>query len=126
MKTSSSPPLSQTQKNMKMTQDFKKKSPVDPYKEIAEGMEANFTSHLIKEMRKTVPKEKRESSSMEYYNSLLDYERSQMMAKSDSGLGVKKVILDQIVPQHLKHYLQNNPNSQKTIRPQMTKESKYE
>ena len=94
---------------MKINPDFKsqtlqKNNPVKPYEEIAEGMETSFTSHMLAEMRKTVGKEDPESSSMDYYNSLLDYERAQLMAKSESGLGVKKVILDQIVPQHLKHY----------------------
>lgn len=82
-------------------------NPIKPYEEIAEGMETSFTSHMLAEMRKTVPKETPDSSAMEYYNSLLDFERAQLMAKSDSGLGVKKVILDQIVPQHMKHYLKN-------------------
>jgi Rod binding domain-containing protein len=95
---------------VKINPDFKsqtlqKNNPVKPYEEIAEGMETSFTSHMLAEMRKTVGKEDPESSSMDYYNSLLDYERAQLMAKSESGLGVKKVILDQIVPQHLKHYL---------------------
>lgn len=99
---------------MKVTSDFKTlpannkpTNPIKPYEEIAEGMETNFTSHMLAEMRKTVPKETPDSSAMEYYNSLLDYERAQLMAKSDSGLGVKKVILDQIVPQNMKHYLKN-------------------
>lgn len=82
-------------------------NPVKPYEDIAEGMETSFTSHLLAEMRKSIPKETPDSSAMDYYNSLLDYERAQLMAKSDSGLGVKKVILDQIVPNHLKHYLKN-------------------
>lgn len=84
-----------------------KTNPVKPYEDIAEGMEANFTSYMLQEMRKSIPKESPDSSAMEYYNSLLDYERAQTMAKSDSGLGVKKVILDQIVPQNMKHYLKN-------------------
>ncbi len=99
---------------MKVSADFKTlpnqnkpTNPVKPFEEIAEGMEANFTSHMLAEMRKTVPKETEDSSAMNYYNSLLDYERAQLMAKSDSGLGIKKVILDQIVPQHMKHYLKN-------------------
>lgn len=83
-------------------------SPIKPYEEIAEGMEATFTSHLLAEMRKTVPKETPDSSATEYYNSLLDFERAQLMAKSDSGIGVKKVVLEQIVPQHLKHYIKNS------------------
>ena len=100
-----------------------KTNPVKPYEDIAEGMEANFTSHMLAEMRKTVPKENPDSSAMEYYNSLLDYERAQLMAKSDSGLGVKKVILDQIVPHNMKHYLKNAPPQ---VRQGMTKENTNE
>ncbi len=80
-------------------------SPVKPFEDVAEGMEASFTSHMLAEMRKTVPKDTPDSTATAYYNSLLDYERAQTMAKSDSGLGIKKVILDQIVPEHMKHYL---------------------
>lgn len=98
-------------------------NPVKPFEDIAEGMEANFTSHMLAEMRKTVPKESPDSSAMEYYNSLLDYERAQLMAKSDSGLGIKKVILDQIVPQNMKHYLKNSPPQ---VRQGMTKENPNE
>lgn len=98
-------------------------NPVKPFEDIAEGMEANFTSHMLAEMRKTVPKESPDSSAMEYYNSLLDYERAQLMAKSDSGLGVKKVILDQIVPQNMKHYLKN---AHQPVRQGMTKENTNE
>lgn len=100
-----------------------KSNPVKPYEDIAEGMEANFTSHMLAEMRKTVPKETPDSSAMEYYNSLLDYERAQLMAKSDSGLGIKKVILDQIVPHNMKHYLKN---SHPQVRQGMTKENTNE
>lgn len=100
-----------------------KTSPVKPYEDIAEGMEANFTSHMLAEMRKTIPKENPDSSAMEYYNSLLDYERAQLMAKSDSGLGVKKVVLDQIVPQNLKHYLKQ---AAPQVRQGLTKEKTHE
>lgn len=100
-----------------------KSNPVKPYEDIAEGMESNFTSHMLAEMRKTVPKETPDSSAMEYYNSLLDYERAQLMAKSDSGLGIKKVILDQIVPHNMKHYLRN---SHPQVRQGMTKENTNE
>ncbi|HXH32061.1 MAG TPA: rod-binding protein [Bacteriovoracaceae bacterium] len=88
-----------------------RKSPIKPFEDVAEGMETNFTSHMLAEMRKTVPKETPDSSAMEYYNSLLDYERAQLMAKSESGLGIKKVILEQIVPQHMKHYLKAAPRA---------------
>jgi Rod binding domain-containing protein len=100
-----------------------KSSALKPYQDIAEGMEANFTSHMLAEMRKTVPKESPDSSAMDYYNNLQDYERAQLMAKSDSGLGVKKIILDQIVPEHLKpRPLQALPQ----FRQGMTKEKTHE
>ena len=98
-------------------------NPIKPFEDVAEGMEANFTSHLLAEMRKTIPKETPDSSATEYYNSLLDYERAQLMAKSDSGLGVKKIILDQIVPTHMKHYMKSAQNE---IRQGMTKEKTHE
>jgi Rod binding domain-containing protein len=81
---------------------------VKPFEDVAEGMEANFTAHMLAEMRKSVPKETPDTPAMDYYNSLLDSERAQLMAKSESGLGVKKIILDQIVPQHMKHYLKSS------------------
>ncbi len=102
-------------------------NPVKPYEDIAEGMEASFTSHMLAEMRKSIPKEGQDSPSMDYYNSLLDYERAQLMAKSDTGLGVKKVILDQIVPQNMKHYLKQNSHPEVAQGlTASTKEKKYE
>jgi Rod binding domain-containing protein len=110
-------PQTLTNLNSKIT------NPVRPYEEIAEGMEASFTSHMLNEMRKTVPKESPDSSAMEYYNSMLDSERSQLMAKSETGLGVKKIILDQIVPNHMKHYLKkDHPHIRQGMTREMTNE----
>lgn len=72
------------------------------YEDVAEGMEANFTNHMLGEMRKSVNKETPDSAAMDYYNSLMDDEHSKTMAASKNGLGVKGMILDQILPQHLK------------------------
>jgi Rod binding domain-containing protein len=110
--------------NQANTAPAQRTNPVKPYVDVAEGMEANFTAHLLQEMRKTVPKDGPDSSAMDYYNSLMDYERAQLMAKSDSGLGVKKVILDQIVPQHMKHYLENTAHT--VTRQGLTKENANE
>ena len=73
-----------------------------PYVDVAEGMETQFTNHMIEQMRRTVPRENELSTAESYYESLMDHERAKSMAQSDSGLGLKKVILDQIVPAHLK------------------------
>lgn len=55
------------------------------YEDVAEGMEANFTNHMLSEMRKSVNKETPDSASMDYYNSLMDDEHSKMMAASKNG-----------------------------------------
>ena len=73
-----------------------------PYVEVAEGIETQFTNHMIEQMRRTVPRENEPSSAESYYESLIDNERAKTMAQSDTGLGLKRVILDQIVPAHLK------------------------
>jgi Rod binding domain-containing protein len=101
-------------------------NPVKPYEDIAEGMEATFTQHMLAEMRKSVPKEGADTPAMDYYNSLLDSERAQLMAKSNTGLGVKKVILDQIVPQNMKHYLKNSHQEVAQGMTASPKEKKYE
>lgn len=72
------------------------------YTDIAEGMETQFINHMLNEMRKTVHSERPDSNANKYYKSLMDYERSKIMAATDNGIGLKEVILDQIVPQHYK------------------------
>lgn len=73
-----------------------------PYVDLAEGMETQFASHMIEQMRKTVPRENEPSSAQQYYESLMDHEYAQALAKSDTGIGIKRVVLDQILPAHLK------------------------
>jgi len=65
-------------------------------------MEAQFINHLLTQMRKTVPENEQDSSSMDYYKSLIDKEYSEIASKTNGGLGIKKLILDQIYPQHLR------------------------
>jgi Rod binding domain-containing protein len=74
----------------------------DPYVKVAEGMETQFAQELISQMRKSIPRERDLSAAESYYQSLLDQEYAKKMAASDTGLGIKKVVLEQILPQHLK------------------------
>ena len=73
-----------------------------PYVEVAEGMERQFTNYLLEQMKKGIPRDGDSSSAREFYESQLDGEFAESMSKSDTGLGVKNVILEQILPQHLK------------------------
>jgi Rod binding domain-containing protein len=96
-----------------------------PYVEIAEGMEEQFTSHLIEQMKKGIPRENEPSSAQSYYEALLDQEYAKRMAHSDSGLGIKHAVLEQILPRHLKNQPRVNQQAQieynkvgsETIRP---------
>ncbi|MBY0517733.1 MAG: rod-binding protein [Bacteriovoracaceae bacterium] len=88
--------------NNKGLKPISREEMLKPYVEVAEGMETQFSNHMIEQMRKSIPREKELSSAESYYESLMDNERAKSMAQSDTGLGLKRVILDQIVPAHLK------------------------
>lgn len=70
--------------------------------QFAEGQERIFTNHLLKEMRKTIHPVETESSAQQYYKSMMDDELSKIMSESESGIGIKDVVLDQIYPQYKK------------------------
>ena len=67
-----------------------------PYLEMAEGMESQFTEMMYTEMEKTTGKEE-SSTAEDYYNSMLNEERAKVTGKDD-GIGIKKMILDQVYP----------------------------
>jgi len=75
----------------------------DPYKKVASSMETQFLNFMISKMKKTIDQEKPESSALEYYNGLINKERSNIMAENNGGLGIQKLILNQIYPSHLRN-----------------------
>ena len=92
----------------------------EPYMKVAQGMESQFTNHLLTEMQKTIHSTTPDSGATKMYKSFLNRERAEMMAKSSTGIGIKDLVLNQIYPQHMrqnnvnavKMYKQNNLNSQ--------------
>lgn len=87
-----------------------------PYLDFAKGQERIFTNHLLKEMRKTIHKTQEDSSAQKYYQSIMDDEISRIMSDSDSGIGIKDTVLEQIYPQYKRlnqspqqAYNMNNP-----------------
>lgn len=97
---------------------FQRKLPQNKYKnvpkaylDVAQGMETQFINHMMNEMNKTVKSEQPDSDANKYYKGLLDYERAKIMAQTENGIGLKDIILDQILPQHLK--VSNNPDAVK-------------
>ena len=70
-----------------------------PYLDIAKGMEQQYMDFLIAQMRKSIPQQEDDSTSMGYYKSLLDSEFSKIMAAKNEGKGLQKIILDQVYPE---------------------------
>ncbi len=86
---------------------YTKEELLNSLNQVAEGMETQFAHHMIKQMKSTVPKDTPDSNEVDYYNSLLDYERAKMMASDPKGgLGIKKMVLNQITPDYLKEKVQ--------------------
>ena len=104
-----------TQIHFPKTQQDKFKNVPKPYMQVAEGMERQFTNHLLGEMRKTIDKTEARSNAERIYESMLDDERAKLMANSENGLGVKEVVLNQIYPQYKN---QHNPQGLRTYQQQ--------
>lgn len=103
MSTISNNPQTNRYHQTKTESLYKNKRVPEAYKDIASGMERQFIRHMIDEMEKSVKSQTPESPGESYYKSLLADERSKIMAQVDNGIGLKEIILEQIVPQHLKN-----------------------
>ncbi len=75
----------------------------DPYKKVASSMEQQFANFMLKEMNKTTGSQSKGDTSSDYYKSLLTGERAKAMSEKGDGLGLKKIILDQIYPHKLRN-----------------------
>ncbi len=67
-------------------------------KKIAQDYEAQFAELMLQEMQKTAGLENMDTS-QEFYQSLLQKEQAQKLASSSGGLGIQKMILDQVYPE---------------------------
>ena len=68
------------------------------YREVAQGLEAQFVELMLQEMEKTVPHSANDQAS-EIYRSMLNTERAKLMANHGEGMGIAQMILQQIYPQ---------------------------
>ena len=85
-----------------------------PFKRVAKNLETEFLQFLLKKMEGTVHLNKKDSTAKDYYKSLLNLERAKTMSNNQEGLGIQKLILDQIYPSRLRskiafnHYKKQN------------------
>ena len=79
-------------------------------KEVARAMEQQFAEYMIQQMNNTVDKADNENqdSASTYYEGMMTSERAKMMANSGKGLGIQKIVLDQIYPQRFRTEMNYN------------------
>ncbi|MCK5073880.1 MAG: rod-binding protein [Bacteriovoracaceae bacterium] len=76
----------------------------DEYREVARNLEGEFAKYMVDQMNKTVERN-HDNTTNKIYRDLLDTERANMMTKTNNGLGLQKIILDQIYPKRLRNKL---------------------
>lgn len=83
----------------------------DDYKNVAKGMEQQFAEYMLTQMNNTIDKNENENqdTASEYYENMQTTERAKAMVENHgSGLGIQKIILDQIYPQRLRTEMNYN------------------
>jgi len=83
------------------------------YKKIAEGMERQFLQYMLEKMKDTA-KTQNQDTAGKYYQSLMTSEHARVMASKNEGLGIQKLILQQIYPGYQRAATKPNPGP-KTI-----------
>jgi len=82
------------------------------YKKIAQGMERQFLQYMLEKMKETA-KTEGDDSAKKYYDSLMTSEHAKVMASKNGGLGIQKMILEQIYPGYQKAMKTPNPGPKK-------------
>jgi len=78
------------------------------YKNIAKSYEKQFAQFMVDQMNKTVQKNDPLSTADKYYQGLMDDQRTTKLTNNNGGLGLQKMILDQIYPKRMRNELTFN------------------
>lgn len=74
-----------------------------PFKDAARGIEQQFVEFMVQQMHKTTGAPEDTNTATNYYNDLLYKEESSRMTEHKNGLGIQKLILDQIYPKKFRN-----------------------
>lgn len=74
-----------------------------PFKDAARGVEQQFVEFMVQQMHKTSGAPESSNTATNYYNDLLYKEESSRMTEHKNGLGIQKLILDQIYPKKFRN-----------------------
>ncbi len=91
----------QDQQSARIARDPFEHVPED-YKKMARGLEQQFAEYMLKQMHTSIGRGK-EDSAMDYYQDLNQKEQARMMAEVNNGLGLQKMILDEIYPERFRN-----------------------
>jgi Rod binding domain-containing protein len=74
----------------------------EDYKKMARGLEQQFAEYMVKQMTTSIGRGQ-EDSAMDYYQDLNQKEQARMMTEVNNGLGLQKLILDEIYPERFRN-----------------------
>lgn len=72
------------------------------FKKMASGLEQQFAEYMLKQMHNSIGRGQ-EDSAMDYYQDLNQKEQARMMTQVNNGLGLQKLILDEIYPEKFRN-----------------------
>ena len=78
----------------------------DEMNKVAESYEKQFAQFLLKEFYKSVPKQEKESTAGNIYESWMIGEQSDAISKNEDGLGIKNLILEEVYPRKYRNQAQ--------------------
>lgn len=72
------------------------------YIKVAKGLEQQFAQYMIEQMHNSIGQEEQDSS-MSYYQELNQKEQAKQLTNVKNGLGLQKLILDEIYPEKFRN-----------------------
>lgn len=75
----------------------------DDYKKVAQGLEQQFAEYMLKQMHNSIGSKDEDGTAMNYYQDLNQKEQAKIMSKVNSGLGIQKLIIDEIYPEKFRN-----------------------
>jgi len=92
------------------------------YRDFAEGMEAQFAEYMVKQMKKSISGETKNSPASSYYDDLMTKEYTKQLTQSNGGMGIQDLILDDVYPKKFRNKealaAYKNEMKKKSMRPQ--------
>lgn len=74
----------------------------EDHKNVARGLEQQFAQYMLKQMNKSIGNDP-DGTAMNYYKDLNQTEQAKMLSDVKNGLGIQKLILNEIYPEKFRN-----------------------